>query len=150
MIRQYAEKDVDELIEVWRAASQVATPFLSSEFLLQEADNIRNMYLPNAETWVFETEDTVAGFIALIGDEVGAIFVHPKLQGRRIGVALMDHAVSLRGSLFLDVFKENAVGRRFYDRYGFQFENEHTHEETGQQLLRLIFTPEQKNAEQSA
>jgi putative acetyltransferase len=142
MIRPYAEQDVDALIEVWRAASQIATPFLSAEFLAQEADNIRNLYLPNAETWVIDSEDTVAGFIALIGDEVGAIFVHPNYQGQSLGRALMDHAVSLRKSLFLDVFKENAVGRRFYDRYGFQYENEHTHEETGQQLLRLVFTPD--------
>jgi putative acetyltransferase len=142
MIRPYAEQDVDALIEVWRAASQIATPFLSAEFLAQEADNIRNLYLPNAETWVIDSEDTVAGFIALIGDEVGAIFVHPNYQEQSLGRALMDHAVSLRKSLFLDVFKENAVGRRFYDRYGFQYENEHTHEETGQQLLRLVFTPD--------
>jgi putative acetyltransferase len=141
MIRPYAERDVEALIEVWRAASQIATPFLSAEFLVQEADNIRNLYLPNAETWVIESGDTVAGFIALIGDEVGAIFVHPDHQGQSLGRALMDYAVSLRNSLFLDVFKENAVGRRFYDRYGFQYENEHTHKETGRQLLRLVFTP---------
>lgn len=141
MIRPYAEQDVDALIEVWRAASQIATPFLSAEFLAQEASNIRNLYLPNAETWVIDSGDTVAGFLALIGDEVGAIFVHPDYQGQSLGRALMDHAVSLRASLFLDVFKENAVGRRFYDRYGFQYESEHTHEETGRQLLRLVFTP---------
>lgn len=141
MIRPYAEQDVDALIEVWRAASQIATPFLSAEFLAQEASNIRNLYLPNAETWVIDSGDVVAGFLALIGDEVGAIFVHPDYQGQSLGRALMDHAVSLRASLFLDVFKENAVGRRFYDRYGFQYESEHTHEETGRQLLRLVFTP---------
>ena len=141
MIRPYAEQDVEALIEVWRAASQIATPFLSAEFLVQEADNIRNLYLPNAETWVIESGDTVAGFVALIGDEIGAIFVHPDHQGQSLGKTLMDHAVSLRNSLFLDVFKENAVGRRFYDRYGFQYEHEYTHEETGHQLLRLVFTP---------
>lgn len=142
MIRPYAEQDVEALIEVWRAASQIATPFLSADFLVQEADNIRNLYLPNAETWVIDSEDTLAGFIALIGDEVGAIFVHPDYQGQSLGRALMDHAVTLRNSLFLDVFKENTVGRRFYDRYGFQYESEHTHEETGHQLLRLVFTPD--------
>ncbi len=142
-IRKYAEEDQDALIDVWHAASQVATPFLPAEFLAGEPDNIRNIYIPNAETWVFEAEDTVAGFIALIGNEVGAIFVHPKLQGRGIGRALMDHAASLRDSLYLDVFKENAVGRRFYDRYGFRFESEHVHEQTGHWQIRLVFTPDQ-------
>ena len=83
----------------------------------------------------------MAGFIALIGNEVGAIFVHPKLQGRGIGRALMDHAAGLRDSLYLDVFKENAVGCRFYDRYGFRFEREHVHEQSGHSQIRLVYTP---------
>ncbi len=141
MIRKYRESDYEVLIEAWFAASQVATPFLSDEFLAEERDKIRKIYLPKAETWVFETEDTVAGFIALIGNEVGAIFVHPKLQGRGIGRALMDHAAGLQDSLYLDVFKDNAVGRRFYDRYGFRFEREHVHEQTGHAQMRLVYTP---------
>jgi len=141
MIRKYRESDYEALIELWFAASQVATPFLSDEFLAEERDKIRKIYLPKAETWVFETEDTVAGFIALIGNEVGAIFVHPKLQGRGIGRALMDHAAGLQDSLYLDVFKENAVGCRFYDRYGFRFEREHVHEQTGHAQMRLVYTP---------
>ena len=141
MIRKYRESHYEALIEVWFAASQVATPFLSDEFLAEERDKIRKIYPPKAETWVFETEDTVAGFIALIGNEIGAIFVHPKLQGRGIGRALMDHTAGLRDSLYLDVFKENAVGRRFYDRYGFRFEHEHVHEQTGHLQMRLVYTP---------
>ncbi len=141
MIRKYRDKDCEALIEAWFAASQVATPFLSDEFLAEERDKIRKSYPPKAETWVFETEDTVAGFIALIGNEVGAIFVHPKLQGRGIGRALMDHAAGLQDSLYLDVFKENAVGCRFYDRYGFRFEREHVHEQTGHLQMRLVYTP---------
>ena len=141
MIRKYRESDCEALIEVWFAASQVATPFLSDEFLAEERDKIRKIYLSKAETWVFEIEDTVAGFIALIGNEVGAIFVHPKLQGRGIGRALMDHAAGLRDSLYLDVFKDNAVGCRFYDRYGFRFEREHVHEQSGHSQIRLVYTP---------
>jgi putative acetyltransferase len=141
MIRKYRESDCEALIEVWFAASQVATPFLSDEFLAEERDKIRKIYLSKAETWVFEIEDTVAGFIALIGNEVGALFVHSKLQGRGIGRALMDHAAGLRDSLYLDVFKENAVGCRFYDRYGFRFEREHVHEQSGHSQIRLVYTP---------
>ncbi len=143
MIRKYEEADSEKIIEVWFAASQVATPFLSDEFLTEERDNIRTMWLPKAETWVFEADDTVVGFISLIGNEVGAIFVHPEFQGHGSGRALMDHAASLRDDLYLDVFKENAVGRRFYDRYGFQFESEHVHEQTGEMQIRLVYRPKQ-------
>ena len=57
MIRNYRDEDCEALIEIWSAASQVATPFLSDDFLAEERDNIRKIFLPKAETWVFETED---------------------------------------------------------------------------------------------
>jgi putative acetyltransferase len=141
VIRKYKEADAEAIVDIWFAASLVATPFLSDEFLAEERCNILSMWLPKAETWVFEVDDTVSGFISLIGNEVGAIFVHPDSQGRGSGRALMNHAANLRDELFLDVFKENAVGRRFYDRYGFQFQSEHVHEPTGQTQLRLVYTP---------
>ncbi len=137
MIRQYETKDLETLIEIWRAASEIATSFLPADFLAGEPDNIRNVYIPNAETWVFEADNTVIGFVALIGDEVGAIFVHPDSQGQGAGRALMDHAATLRETIFLDVFKENVIGRRFYDRYGFVFDHEYVHEQTGHVLIRL-------------
>ena len=143
MIRAYKEDDKEILVEIWRAATEIATPFLPADFIAGEPDNIRNLYLPNAETWVYETAESVVGFIALIGNEVGAIFVHPIVQGQGVGRALMDHAASLRDSLCLDVFKENAIGRRFYDRYGFQLENEHVHEPTGHLLVHLVLLTDQ-------
>ena len=93
-----------------------------------------------AETWVYEDEERVVGFIALIGDEVGAIFVYPEMQGHGVGRALMDHARGLRDKLELNVFKQNEKGRRFYDRYGFRFVSEHVNEQTGRPELRLELT----------
>ena len=136
-IRKYNDTDREAVIEIWYAASLVATPFLSDEFLTQERENIRNLHLPNAETWVYEIAGHVVGFIAMLDNEVGAIFVHPGVQGSGVGRALMDHAASTRDSLYLDVFKENAIGRRFYDRSGFKYQFEHVQEETGRTQMRL-------------
>ena len=141
MIRKYREADCEAIIEVWTAASLVATPFLSDEFVTEERDNIRTIWLPKAETWVFGADGIVVGFVSLIGNEVGAIFAHPAYQGRGIGRALMDHVASLRDELFLDIFEDNTVGRRFYDGYGFQFEHKHVHEQTGHMQIRLSYRP---------
>jgi putative acetyltransferase len=55
----------------------VVHPFLSADFLDEERVSIPNVYLPKAETWVWETDGRVIGFISLLGNEVGALFVHP-------------------------------------------------------------------------
>ncbi|MCF6285440.1 MAG: GNAT family N-acetyltransferase [Candidatus Hydrogenedentes bacterium] len=139
MIRSYEHEDLDEVLETWYAASQVAHPFLTEDFFEAERENIPNVYLPMADTFVYEKAGKVVGFIALIGDEIGAIFVHPEFHGQGVGRALMDHAQGLRGNLEVEVFKENRIGRDFYRRYGFSFIDEHVHEETGETLLRLVY-----------
>ncbi|MEZ5944923.1 MAG: GNAT family N-acetyltransferase [Planctomycetaceae bacterium] len=137
VIRPYEDRDLDDLLAAWAAASEIAHPFLSPEFLALERQNIPNLYLPNAETWVFEDEGRVVGFVALLGNEVGAIFVHASHQRMGVGRRLMDKAKELRGELVVEVFKANTVGRAFYSKYGFTFDSEKVHEQTGFDLLRL-------------
>ncbi|MFQ5744863.1 MAG: GNAT family N-acetyltransferase [Acidobacteriota bacterium] len=124
-------------MKVWAAASAVAHPFLSAEFLAGEYHNIVNVHLPNAETWVWESDGSVLGFIALLGNEVGAIFVDPRFHRAGIGRALMDHARDLRQELEVEVFTENAIGRAFYASYGFELIQEKVHDQTGLDVMRL-------------
>lgn len=130
-----------DVLSVWESATKLAHPFLTEPFLEQERHNIPNLYLPNAETWVVEEAGQVIGFIALLGNEVGAIFVEPEFHGSGAGRALMDQAQALRGELEVEVFKENQIGRKFYASYGFEFLSESLHEQTGNELLRLNFSP---------
>ncbi len=139
IVRQYEDQDLDAVLSAWESASKVAHPFLPEAFLEQERYNIPNLYLPNAETWVFEQDGNVIGFVALIGNEVGAIFVDAAHHGTGAGKILMDKAVELRGDVELEVFEANAIGRKFYDRYGFELLAESMHEPTGNALLRLRY-----------
>lgn len=140
MIRPYLDRDLDELIDVWFRASRVAHPFLSLEFLDAERGRIAEQWLPLADTSVYERDGRVVGFMSLIDNEVGGIFVDPDLQGNGIGRALMDSAREVHPVLELDVFEANAIGRRFYDRYGFEFVDRHMNHTAGQSELRLRFT----------
>ena len=138
MIRKYDPHDLVELIGVWYDAAQIAHPFWSSEMFNRERRNISENFLKIAETWVFEEEEEqVVGFIALLDNEVGGIFVSPRRQGRGIGRALMDHARASRDHLELDVFEANEIGRAFYDAYGFDIVGERLDKETGLRVLRL-------------
>ncbi|KJS25820.1 MAG: hypothetical protein VR75_09540 [Hyphomonadaceae bacterium BRH_c29] len=141
MIRPYTDHDTDAVVSIWRAASELAHPFLSVPFLDAEAENVRNVYPKFAEIWMLEDDGKPIGFIALLGAEVGAIFLQPEHHGKGHGRAMMDFAVSKKGAVTLDVFKANATGRAFYDRYGFQQVGEYVHEASGQATLKLAFTP---------
>jgi len=139
VIRPYHPDDTDAIVDVWYAASRLAHPFLTPEFMEAERRRIRELYLPNAETWVCVLDGDVRAFIALLGDEVGGLFAHPDYHKRGLGRALMDKAAGLRDRLFLDVFKENHIGRAFYESYGFRYRDEHVHEETGHLLVRMEY-----------
>ena len=139
-IRQYKDSDLEAVLCSWERATRLAHPFMTEEFLAQERINTADIYLPNTDTWVMEIDGEVTGFIALMGNEVGAIFLQPEFHGKGAGKALMDKAQELHGDLEVEVFKENSIGRKFYSRYGFELLEEKLHEPTGQQVLRLKFT----------
>jgi putative acetyltransferase len=141
-IRQYKNSDLDAVLSSWEAATRLAHPFMTDAFIAQERINITEIYMPNTDTWVAESDGQVKGFIALMGNEVGAIFLQPEYHGQGLGKALMDKAQALHGDLEVEVFKENSIGRKFYSKYGFEYMEEKLHEPTGQQVLRLKFSAE--------
>jgi len=137
MLRSYRHDDLEGLLDVWYRASLIAHWFLSEEFLEVERRQIAEDWLPVSETTVAETDGRVVGFLSLVGNEVGGIFVDPEYQGRGIGRALMDHARRARPHLELVVFEDNLMGRRFYDAYGFLQVDRQIHAEYGRYELRL-------------
>lgn len=137
MISQYKPEDSDALIAIWQSANAMAHPFLDAAFVAQVAKDMRALYLPNAETWVLENQGKLVGFIALIGDEIGGLFLEPTVHGQGFGRALVDHAVGLKGPLRVEVFEKNAIGRRFYDRYGFAETDRYAHDMSGEMTLKM-------------
>ena len=139
MIRLYEEKDTEAILELWYQASLRAHSFLTEKFLDQERTNLREQFLPNSQTWVKEKEGQVVGFISLIENEVGGIFVHPHWQKQGVGKGLLDKAASLHEILELDVFAANEQGRAFYAKYGFRPIRQFEDEATGELTIRLRF-----------
>ncbi len=137
MIRRYRLADCEAVLAVWARASAVAHPFLSPEFLAQERRDICDLYLPNAETWVWAEDETVAGFVSLVGNEVGGLFVDPAFHRRGIGRALIEQARAVCGALDVEVFEQNGQGRAFYAAMGFAGVARSLHEETGFALVRM-------------
>ena len=97
MIRKYRTEDIEALIDIWDTADALAHPFLSTEVRDQVRKDMRNIYFPNAETWVLEDNGVPVGFIAMIDTEIGGLFLAPSQHGKGMGRQMVDHVVAIKG-----------------------------------------------------
>ena len=139
-LRKFKDSDLDSILSVWENASKLAHSFLSEEFFEKERYNIPNIYIPNADTTVAEIKGHIIGFISMIGNEIGGLFVDPEFHGLGIGTALVDLVFDTHDKLVVEVFEDNIIGRRFYAKFGFKFIDKKFHPESGKTMLRLEFS----------
>ncbi|MBV0914043.1 GNAT family N-acetyltransferase [Anianabacter salinae] len=137
MMREYRTEDTDALIAIWDNAEPLAHPFLSDEVRDQVRRDMANIYLPNAETWVLENDGAPVGFIAMIGTEIGGLFLDPSEQGKGLGRHMVDHVVAIKGPLTVEVFKDNKIGLPFYERCGFVVSGEGVFGASGDETFKM-------------
>ncbi|GAL31850.1 probable acetyltransferase [Vibrio maritimus] len=137
MIREYNEADIDSVLKVWLAASVESHDFVEPRFWHDKLDDMRNVYLPNSEVYVYEHAGRVIGFYALADDQLAALFVEPQAQGGGIGMRLIMDARKKRDSLSFSVYKDNCRAIGFYRRCGFTIVDESTDPHTGHLQLTM-------------
>jgi len=142
MIRAYREKDLEAMLSIWLRASAKAHSFVGREYWESQIDNMRTVYIPASENYVYEIDSTIVGFYSLHGDTLAAIFVSPEHQGQGVGTALLDHAKTKRTQLKLTVYKENPASFGFYLSQGFCVVGEQPDEHTGHLEYSMLFTAE--------
>ena len=140
MIRKYRAEDTEALISIWDNAEALAHSFLSPEVRDQVRRDMRSLYLPNAETWVLVDEGVPVGFIAMIGKEIGGLFLDPSQHGKGKGREMVDHVVAIKGPLTVEVFKDNKIGLPFYERYGFVVTGEGMFEASGDETFKMAMS----------
>ena len=139
MIRKREEKHNNEIINVWYEASSLAHPFLEADFVEKAKKDLRDIYIPNTETWVYEDNNAVIGFISMLGNEIGGLFVLPNNHFKGIGTQLVNFIKESHSELDVEVFEKNAIGRAFYEKYGFVKINKYYHTESKNEILRLRY-----------
>ncbi len=137
MIRPFQESDMPDVLDIWLNASLISHDFISDEFWKAKVEDMKNIYLPASETYIFEEEGKVLGFISLYGNSLAAIFVNPKSQGKGIGQELIKEAKTRRDELHLSVYAKNTNSVRFYLNCGFQEVNENIDTHTGEKEILM-------------
>ncbi len=139
MIRRFEDPDMERVIGIWLEASVRAHDFIDRQFWESKVDDMKDVYLPASETYVYEDADGVKGFLSLRDNTLAALFVSPESQGEGIGRKLIDKAKQVRHELELSVYTDNRKAVRFYERCGFKRVSENIDEYTGQPELRMRF-----------
>lgn len=89
----------------------------------EQAPRFAERIAGGGEVLVFDQDGVLAGFAALAGNELRAIYVEPAAQGAGVGSALLEASVEvLRAAgfreAFLWCFEANGLARAFYEGHG--------------------------------
>jgi ribosomal protein S18 acetylase RimI-like enzyme len=118
MIRGHRSGDVDAIAELYER-SFATLSFLPRLHTLEQGRAWFGQVVRQRETWVWEDEGAILGFIILGDATVDYLYVEPEMTGRGIGSALLDQAKGSRPAGFcLWTFQQNEGARRFYERHG--------------------------------
>ena len=131
MIRKLQRSDIDRVAEIWLDTNLKAHDFISEQYWRGNLDMVKEMF-PQAEVYVYESDEKVQGFIGLDGEYIEGIFVSDGMQSQGIGKALLDYAKSRRSELRLNVYRKNTRAIRFYQREGFSVRSEGLDEAVGE------------------
>lgn len=118
-IRPFRAEDTERLVAIWLEASRFAHGFLGEERLQLQSEQVRDIYLHQAENWVIIDNGEPAGFIGLMDQFIGGLFIDPHVHGKGLGRQVLDHALQLKKSLELEVYALNTQAHNFYLRNSF-------------------------------
>lgn len=134
-IRRMQKEDILQVQHVaktsWHTTYEGIIPIDIQESFLKSAynDEMMQRRLEQSIIFVSEVKKKIVGFanfspVKESGEaELGAIYLFPDYQGEGIGTALLKEGIkNLEGvkAIFINVEKENKIGRNFYKAKGFE------------------------------
>lgn len=131
MIRKLEIADIDKIMKIWLDTSIVAHDFIEKQYWIDNYETVKNEYIPNSETFIYEEDNEIKGFISIMSSEfIGALFVSKASQREGIGSRLIDFAKKNYKTLVLNVYKDNINAVNFYKKQKFEILSEDLDEYT--------------------
>lgn len=122
-ITEVSPADYPRVVEVWEASVRATHHFVAASdiefFRPIVADVLQHLRLAAMR----DTSGLVVGYVAVGGDNVDMLFIHPDWRGKGIGKALLAYAVDELGAARLDVNEQNEQAVGFYLHEGFEVES---------------------------
>ena len=140
-VTQLLPGDHARALEVWEASTRATHTFLTEQdlrsfrgFARYGLTRFRLIYT------VRNTKDEVVGFIALNGEKIEMLFVHPDYRAHGVGKRLVQYAVEVLGATQVDVNEQNDQALGFYLHLGFTVSGRSEHDGTGRPYPILHMT----------
>ena len=113
--------DFPRLVEVWEASTRATHDFITEEDILAYQRMVQDglPYVKNLLGVRGPSQEAV-GFMAVEGDKLEMLFVHPDWRGACVGRRLVEYAVGTLGVRVVDVNEQNTQAMRFYLKMGFE------------------------------
>ncbi|KEQ29832.1 hypothetical protein N180_06225 [Pedobacter antarcticus 4BY] len=145
MVKSRPEHE-DRIVSIWLEASKVAHHFIPASYWDEHVEEMRTIYLPSSQTYVYEDQQTldILGFISMIDNYVAAVFVSPGFHRQGIGTVLLDFAKSRYRELDLGVYVKNKKAIAFYTKNGFLPVMQKLEENTGEMELVMLYRGEKE------
>lgn len=121
-IRAYTQNDLAMIFDIYHRSKLDELKFEDKVFTLLplEKDEVRLSGLMESEIYVYEARGQIFGFGAIFGNEIRALFVHPKYRGKGAGKKLLEFLLlNIQGQPCLYVASTNLPAKYLYHRYGF-------------------------------
>lgn len=132
-------EEINKVMTIWKDATIKAHGFIPEEYWLDNYDIVKEKYIPMGEIYVYLEENEIKGFISIIEEYIGALFVDINCQGKGIGTELVKHTKAIYEHLTLSVYKKNDQAVRFYKKVGFVVKSEQMNEETNELEYTMDF-----------
>lgn len=114
-------------------------------------DEARLSGLMESDIYVYQDHNCISGYGAVCGNEIRALFVHPKFRGKGVGKKVLEFLLSLiQGQPCLFVASSNQPAKNLYQLYGFSvtetFETTYNHKPViAQKMVRAVLEQDNRS-----
>lgn len=121
MIRKMKEEDTTKVMTIWTKGNFYAHPFIERDYWISNYNKVKEEYLKQAETYVYEENEEIKGFISILNNTyIGALFVTKDFLRQGIGKRLLNYCKERKEKLTLQVYEKNVDATLFYLAMGFK------------------------------
>lgn len=121
MIRKMNFRDIEKVLKIWHESIVKSHDFIDQIYWDNAKDQIKNKYLFDSETYVYERNNTIIAFISIWSeDTVGMIFVSPDYQNQHLGTEMINYVKKKYHKLAFSIFKKNVLANKFAEKNDFK------------------------------